>query len=68
MENINITCDICKATLSVHRTDEIPPEVTELFCNWCPNCEDKADDYYTERYGYTPIPEPINPNQINLDL
>lgn len=55
MPNINITCDICKKTHSVRRTDEIPEEVTEIFCNWCPECEDKAEDYYTERYGYKPI-------------
>lgn len=63
---IKITCDICKNSYNVHRTNEIPPEVTELFCNWCPDCEDKADDYYEERYGYSPIPEPTDPNQLNL--
>lgn len=63
---INITCDICKQTHSVVRTNEIPEEVTELFCNWCQNCEDKAQDYYDERYGYTPLPEPEDPNQIKL--
>jgi hypothetical protein len=66
MEKINITCDICKATLSVDRTNEIPPEVTELFCNWCPDCEDDADDYYEERYGYTTIQETLNPKQTRL--
>ena len=65
---INITCDICKVTHSVHRTNEIPEDVTELFCNWCFDCEDKAKDYYDERYGYETIPEPINPNQIILEL
>lgn len=68
MEKINITCDICKETVSVARTEEIPIEVTELFCNWCYKCEDKADDYYTERYGYIPILEAVNPNQIKLEL
>lgn len=62
---INITCDICKETHSVNRTDEIPEDVTELFCNWCPICADKADDYYEERYGYKPI-EINDPNQHKL--
>jgi hypothetical protein len=66
MRKINITCDICHKTHEVGRTSEIPEEVTELFCNWCPECEDKADDYYDERYGYDPIPEPIDPNQLTL--
>ena len=70
MERINITCDKCKDTYSVRRTDEIPHEVTALMCNWCPICDDKglADCDYEERYYYYPIPEPINPNQITLDL
>jgi len=66
MEKIKITCDICKGSFDVDRTNEIPPEVTELFCNWCPMCEDDADDYYTERYGYEPIKEPEDPAQLKL--
>lgn len=66
MEKINITCDICHNTIEVHRTEEIPEDVTELFCNWCPDCEDYADDYYTERYEYKPIKESLDPNQLNL--
>lgn len=65
---INITCDTCKKTHSVGRTNEIPPEVTELFCNWCPECADEAQDYYEERYGYAPPPEPVNPDQIKLGI
>lgn len=68
MTKINITCDTCHKVHEVRRTDEIPPEVTELFCNWCPECEDEAEDYYDEKYGYNPIPDPTDPNQIALQL
>jgi len=35
---------------------------------WCPECEDDATDYYTEKYIYTVIPEPIDPNQLSLNI
>lgn len=65
MAKINITCDTCKITHSVTRTNEIPEDVTELFSNWCPSCTEEPDDYIEERYGYKPI-EIVNPNQIEL--
>lgn len=70
MSKIDITCDTCGDTYQVHRTDEIPDDVTKLMCNWCPICDDngKADCDYEERYYYHPLPEPFNPNQITLNL
>lgn len=68
MTKINITCDICKKTHVVGRTNEIPDEVTELFCNWCPECTDELDDYYDERYGYNPIKLPPDLNQVKLEI
>jgi hypothetical protein len=65
---IDITCDACRQTFSVHRTNEIPPDVTKLFCNWCPGCEDKAQDYYDERYCYDPIPDLLDPNQLIFEF
>lgn len=66
MVKIRITCDHCNGSFLTKRTKEIPPEVTQLFCNWCPLCEDEAEDYYDERYSYEPLPEIENPDQIKL--
>ena len=70
MAKINITCDICKETYEVNRTNEIPDDVTALMCNWCPVCDDngKADCDYEERYYYEPIPDKPDPNQIELEV
>lgn len=70
MAKINITCEGCSTTThSVDRTPEIPKDVISMGCNWCPKCEDKADDYYDEWYnrsdGSTPKDD-IPPNQLCL--
>jgi hypothetical protein len=31
-------------------TNEIPKHVVSMGCNWCPDCEDRAEDYYEEWY------------------
>ena len=66
MAKSNITCDMCKKVYTVDRTEEIPPGVTELFCNWAPCCEDYADDYYNERHSFEPLPIERDPNQLSL--
>jgi len=70
MEKINITCDTCHVTHEVNRTSEIPSNVVSLYCNWCPDCEDKATEYYEERYntndGDNNIPDPVPDNQLCL--
>jgi len=68
MSTIVIECDGCGLKHGVDRTSEIPDDVTSLRCNWCPECEDSADDYYTESYVYTPIIEPVDPNQLKIEL
>lgn len=50
-EKINITCDTCHTTHSVDRTKEIPKNIISMGCNWCPLCEDRAEDYYEEWYN-----------------
>ena len=66
MNYINIICQTCKNEKLVIRTEEIPEAVTQLFSNWCSKCEHKANDYYYEKYDYTPIPEVLNPNQLAI--
>lgn len=65
MATIIIRCDICKKEYSVRRTEEIPENCTYLTCNWCPDCEDKADDYYTEKHHFDELPIK-DPNQLKL--
>lgn len=68
---IQLQCDHCHKVHEVKRTSEIPAWVVSLGCNWCPACEDEADDYWQEYYkpdnehGYfEPEPEPIPDNQL----
>lgn len=68
---INITCDGCKKTWEVTRTNEIPDNVVSMGCNWCPECEDSATSYYEEWYNESDdnggLPEiPIGDNQLCL--
>lgn len=69
MKRINITCESCHVTHSVPKTSEIPAHVVSMGCNWCPRCEDTAQDYYKEWYNENDDkePEPIIPdNQLCL--
>jgi len=67
-QTIEIECSGCGLKHGVNRTSEIPEDVTSLRCNWCTECEDDANDYYNETYVYTPIIEPVDPNQLSLDI
>jgi hypothetical protein len=51
MATIKITCETCQKTHEVRRTNEIPEHVVSMGCNWCPECEDRAEDYYEEWYN-----------------
>jgi hypothetical protein len=48
MATIRILCDTCGKTTEVERTKEIPKNVVLLGCNWCSDCEDKAEDVWDE--------------------
>jgi len=52
MNHISIHCRNCKQSFWVKRTSEIPDNVEEMACNWCPCCEDHAQEYYREWYLY----------------
>jgi hypothetical protein len=51
MATIKITCETCHKTHEVTKTNEIPEHVVSMGCNWCPECEDRAEDYYEEWYN-----------------
>lgn len=66
MSNIKIHCQGCVRDFDVVRTPEIPDNATSLICNWCPMCEDTANDYYKEEYRYFEIEDSNDPNQQAL--
>lgn len=47
IELIIIKCRVCKKEYVVNRHN-VPLNIDRLECNWCPDCEDKAEDYYEE--------------------
>ena len=64
---IKLLCECCGVVHELPRTDEIPPEVNSLACNFCCECEDKMNDYYNEWYiDESELPIVENPNQIQL--
>lgn len=67
MITINITCEGCDKTHKVRRTPEIPDHVVSMGCNWCPVCEDKAEEHYEEWYNESDGDngnDDIPPNQL----
>lgn len=50
-ELIDIHCKGCGKSYRVRRTAELPEWVEYLRCNFCPECEGRADEYYREWYG-----------------
>jgi len=51
MQKIKINCD-CGLTHEVTRDKEAPKTAISMGCNWCPDCEDTAQDYYEEWYNF----------------
>ena len=51
MKTIKINCD-CGLTHEVRRDKISPESAISMGCNWCPDCEDIADDYYNEWYNF----------------
>jgi hypothetical protein len=68
MNLIHLTCQTCQKVYELEKTSEIPAHVFTMKCNWCPVCEDTADDYYEEWWDEkdnekpenAPIPVPDN--------
>jgi hypothetical protein len=69
-QRIQMTCEGCGKVYDLTKTEEIPAHVFLMRCNWCPNCEDKAEDYYEEWYDENESseeqPPPIPDNQLCL--
>jgi len=64
---IKMHCQGCKTTHIVYIDINAPEGVTSMSCNWCPLCEDDADNYFEEWYNYSePEPEINDPNQLTL--
>lgn len=60
MQTIKMNCD-CGKVHEVHRDNEAPKNAISMGCNWCPDCEDTADDYYNEWYNNNDEgDEPVN--------
>ena len=66
MSHIQIKCEGCKEVFNVDRDKDAPEDATSMECNWCPACADKADDYYCEWYCFDPLPDPVDPDQMDL--
>jgi hypothetical protein len=63
---IIVKCD-CGEQFNVERTKEIPDDTIHIECNWCPICEDTAEEDYYERYISKQEEKEIpNPNQTEL--
>ncbi len=45
---IEMRCRGCKKEYTVTRTLDIPENIDRLECNWCPDCEDQAQEDWTE--------------------
>ena len=50
MITIKMNCD-CRKVHEVMRDKDAPKNAISMGCNWCPDCEDTAQDYYTEWYN-----------------
>ena len=50
MNTIKMNCD-CGKVHELQRDSDAPKNAISMGCNWCPNCEDTADDYYNEWYN-----------------
>ena len=50
MNTIKMNCD-CGKVHEVQRDSDAPKNAVSMGCNWCPICEDTAEDYYNEWYN-----------------
>lgn len=71
MSKIKSTCQTCGHIYELDREEYMPAHVVSTKCNWCPLCEDRAEDYWQEWWdedengGGEPI-LPIPDNQLCL--
>jgi len=46
---VKLICQTCGKAYGFE-ADEVPDNAIQGTCNWCPCCEDQADDYYIETW------------------
>lgn len=64
---MKIKCNSCQKEHKVSKDKEAPHNAKSMWCNWCPSCEDTADDYYKEGYILRERkPKPKPKNQLKL--
>lgn len=73
MQQIRLYCEGCNTTYNLDKTSELPAHVFFIRSNFCPKCEDTAQDYYTEWWDDSeegnngqPLPMPVPDNQLCL--
>lgn len=70
MSKIQLTCQTCQHVYDLNKTPELPAHVFFMKCNWCPLCEDQADDYWQEWWdedeNANNKPIPVGDNQLTM--
>ena len=63
---IKINCATCGKSHTVGRDIDAPESAISMGCNWCPSCEEEAEDYYEEWYNLNESGEieSDDPNQL----
>jgi len=64
---IRMNCD-CGKVHQVPRDNDAPQFAISMGCNWCPDCEDTAEDYYNEWYNTSDDDDNDNFNHSNIDV
>ncbi len=59
-------CKCCKKEMPCTKTEEDPKNAIGCYVNFCPECEDKANDYLQTTSFIFP-PKKSNPNNKNKD-
>ncbi len=62
-------CKICKSKINFKKQEEDPKRSIGCFINWCPGCEEKANDYWQiTSYIYPKRELSISKNKNQLRL
>ena len=64
MKTIEVRCRGCKRVFNNFRLKDIPDNVDYIACNFCPECEDNANDYWKEWYVYKRKNKPTHDGSV----
>lgn len=56
-------CKICKQKIKFEKQEEDPKRSIGCYINWCPNCEEKANDYWQITSYIYPKSQPTFPKE-----